>query len=179
MANLTIKMFKSKEFAFFFTSIIINLYIFYINFEQIQAKGLEDFMLNTNVICLCVNNLFIYYSFKRVQYIKGIQPYTLIRLKYDRYFKYILFNSIINIILYFILTYLIGIAIWFIYIYDVKLLILYLIINIILIGIYEVIYLIIIFSESEKISRIIIIPIIINFVFHFLIRPMILGDFFW
>ena len=160
---------------------IIILLVSFLSCLLLSGKRSSDVDLisvlsSSNYICLILNNLYIYYMYTRCLKIRGVHDKIITRIGQKKFFNSYVINFVIDIIVYFLLIMLpiyIKFGINFSYI---NIFIVYLVLNFTCFFVEEVIGMLIFLVPNGY--KYIVIPIILNFIFHYFILGFIINNLF-
>lgn len=130
-------------------------------------------LTSSNYICLILNNIYIYYIYTRAKKIKSIHDKIIVRIGQDSFFNCYVINFILDILVYFLLVMLpiyMRVGINFSYI---NIFIVYFVLNFTNFIIQEVVSMLIFLLPRG--NKYIVIPIFMNFGFHYFLIPYIVG----
>jgi hypothetical protein len=129
--------------------------------------------ITSHFITLIINNFYIYYIFTKTKKLKSIYDKIVVRIGRKNFFIKYFLNILLDVIIY-LLIILIPLYIKFGFIStNINLFILFLVINISLFIIYELISISIIILPKG--NKYIIIPVILNIIYHYILMPLIIN----
>lgn len=139
--------------------------------EKTKDIDLISILTSANYIPLILNNIYIFYIYTKTKKVKSIYDKIVTRIGTKKlFYKYIL-NSIIDIIFYFIITYLIIYLKLGINLHYINFLYLFIFLNFSNFLVQELISMSIFIVEKG--NKYIIIPIIMNLLFHYYLIPFL------
>lgn len=167
------KLFKKDRIKFFVILVVVSVLCSFLLMGKIDnSVDLISTLTSANYICLILNNIYIYYIYSRTKKIKSIYDKIIVRVGQDSFFNRYLINVVIDIIVYFLIViFPIYIRAGINYSY-ITILIVYLILNFASFFIQEIISMLIFLTPKG--NKFIIIPVIMNFGFHYFLIPFII-----
>lgn len=168
-----VKLFKKDRFKFLIILVVVSVLCSFLLMGKIDDNvDLISTLTSSNYICLILNNIYIYYIYSRTKKIKSIYDKIIVRVGQSSFFNKYLINVVIDIIVYFLIVifpiyFRVGIN----YSY-ITILIVYLILNFSSFFIQEIISMLIFLIPKG--NKFIIIPVFMNFGFHYFLIPFII-----
>lgn len=168
-----VKLFKKDKLQFLLIFIVTNIFcaIFLLSPKSPEIDLISS-LTSTNYITLILNNIYIFYMFKKAKKVKSIYDKIICRIGKKKFFcKYIL-NGIVDILVFLFITYLtiylkLGI--------NIKLMnffIIFLFFNFINFLIQELFSMLIFLTKKG--NKYIVIPVIMNLVFYYYFIPFLI-----
>ena len=101
-----VKLLKKDRVRFYSLFVIINIFcVIFLLSEKKDGVDLISSLTSANYITLVMNNIYIYYMFRKEKKIRSIYDKIICRIGQHKFFNQYIFNSIIDILVYFFITY--------------------------------------------------------------------------
>ena len=168
-----VKLFKKDRVKFLIIFLIVSFLCSFLLMGKIDDNvDLISTLTSSNYICLILNNIYIYFIYTRTKKIKSIYDKIIVRVGQNSFFNNYLLNIVLDIIVYFSIVIIpiymrVGINYSYIMIFIV-----YLILNFSNFFIQEIVSMLIFLMPRG--IKYIIIPIFLNFGFHYFLIPFVL-----
>lgn len=95
---------KNRIIYFFIITIISSLLCIFASGKKDNSIDLTSTLISSNYICLILNNLYIHYMYTRCKKIKCIYDKIITRIGQKLFFNSYLLNSVIDIVVFFLIV---------------------------------------------------------------------------
>lgn len=139
--------------------------------QENSITPIDQWLITNNTITLLVNNAYLLFQLKKIGVLKNIRDTILIRIGKDELYYQLYKLSFRGLFIYFSLTYFILTILCFNALSIIPLFVFFIALNLVIFFMYEVLfnYLIV----SKKSTFFIVIPFIMNILFHYVIVPIL------
>lgn len=170
------KLFFKNRVRFFLIILFASFFCCFTGIDNLSSVSLVNVISSANYICILLNNLYIYYIYSRCRTIKSIFDKIITRIGQKSFFYQYVFQFLIDIFLFILIV---IIPIYLRVVIDPKynlFLILYLVLYFCNVFLWEIFSMLIFLLKKG--NKFIILPILLNVFFHYLLIPFIMNHIF-